>query len=282
VNRRRHRGDHRLRLVRFCAVLLVVTGASLPAWQWPTPAVDRLSVETPTTTPGSDTPVIPFLFGGDSGPRIPVTAPVSGEVVFSEINPGVAGDEIVLVVRDAHEFWVFLEVKGGVLEFPDGVVPDFLVAGTVLGTARTVSLSVFDRLRSRYVHPRGLFPLSREMPADRLPPLAVAQNGRVIGNGTEPLRPGRFQIIVPAGDLSPALLPERLYLLRDGLLEGDHAFISASDVARLRDDAGNLVVLESELRAGSTVIEVEARRFDGGVEQRRLRLEAVPSPLDTP
>ncbi|MFP4153527.1 MAG: hypothetical protein ACLFSV_11835, partial [Alkalispirochaeta sp.] len=152
----------------------------LPAWQWPTPAVERLVPQAPVGSPGSVERNLYFQFDAVEGATIPVTAPVTGEVLFADRAPGPAGDRFVLVVRDEHEFWVHLELTGATLAFADGVVPRTIVAGTPIGAARRISIGVFDHLRERYVHPRALFPFTSDLPADGMPPLAVVQDQREI------------------------------------------------------------------------------------------------------
>ncbi|MFP4154026.1 MAG: hypothetical protein ACLFSV_14360, partial [Alkalispirochaeta sp.] len=127
-----------------------------------------------------------------------------------------------------------------------------------------------------------LFPFTGDLPSDGMPPLAVVQDQREITGRTVTLQPGRFQIIIPAESATAAVLPAQLYILRDGLLEADHSFVTATEVATLRDAEGNIVVLESEVRPGSTIVEIGVRLFDGGVERRTVRLEAVSPALDTP
>lgn len=262
-------------------LLFVLAPIILHGWIWPTEEVDTLHYDRePSKAPIAPVEYLRFSFS--SGETFSIRSPIDGQVVMH-------GREAI-ILRDINEFWIVLETEEFQWSGIAGIVPQVVTVGETLGTGRSVSVTVYDRLNERYVNPRAVFPYLEQIPSDGIPPLAVVQDDRVVPipeRGIVDIQPGEAHIIVAQGVFDPTRLPRTMYILRNGLVDRQLSFLFEDELTPLIDAEGNLVLLETSIDPGVNEFELEARAFDGTRVRRMIRLRGqIPmtdaGPLDTP
>lgn len=283
-----------MRALRYAAVLClslcipVVTAG----WTWPVESTetispgldrDRSTTRTNLGPTASSARFLRFRFSAD-GP-LKVVAPLSGRIVLHGAVPDTAEGGTSILFRDENEFWVILGTRRFAWSRGDRSVPLIVTSGDHLGSAEEIDVSVYDRLHGRYVNPRALFPYAESLPEDGIPPLWVVQEREyqeIPRRGSVEIAPGTVQLVSPGGVVDPTRFPKTLYILQGGLVERQFSFLFEDEVTSLFNERGDFVLFEGDVAVGLSEFELEARRFDGTVERRTIRLEALQQTPETP
>ncbi|MCG8481549.1 MAG: hypothetical protein MI724_20810 [Spirochaetales bacterium] len=278
-------------MAAFALLWIVVVATSLAeGWRWPTDDISSIGSANERDRPFDVVMSAPAASVSGATDRAEQTLrayrfAAPGDVFYRDTpggRPGLAERGVPAVsgrvaVRHRDELWtiyrapsLFLPVQGGPRDLFFGDAP--------------LTLTVLDAISMRIVNPRTLLPLDEGLAPDGLPWLEFRQAGSAVRAAN--LSVGPAVLVVPAQRLDAFSLPERIYVLRDGLLADEVNSIYPEALRdRLLSD-GSLLILETAFDAGRTTIELEARRFDGSTQRRVLRIDVseppAASPLDTP
>ena len=266
----------------FCVVLLTAVTWIAPAqWRWPVEdlssfrivdAEDGFSVVW-RAQPSEERAVAPVAEGAlvyDDRP----TGPQGGAV------NRVPSSEPRVVARHDGEIWSVYRADRLTLP-PDVLGPGApLPADSRMTAQGNLELTLVDAVHMKEVNPRALLPSAPSLPLDELPVVSFRQDGNpTLGRD---LKAGTASLVAPAQWLDVTRLPRRIYILVDGLLAADIGFSTPDQLRRRLAPEGYLRLVTTDLQPGPVLYEVEAHRFDGGVERRVIRLR-IPEPpaLDT-